>query len=121
MNTTNRRSFLKQTGATAAGLAFYGAAAQFTRAQGPGNRMRVAVMGLGRGLDLVRSSLDISNTEIVYLCDIDQERLARAQKVVSEKQKTPAKIEVDVRRVLEDSNVDALFIAAQSTPCIDST
>ena len=50
MNTTNRRSFLKQTGATAAGLAFYGAAAQFTRAQGPGNRMRVAVMGLGRGL-----------------------------------------------------------------------
>ena len=109
---TNRRSFLKKTGTTAAGLAFYGAAAQFTRAQGPGNRMRIAVMGLGRGLDLVRSSLDISNTEIVYLCDIDQERLARAQKIVSEKQKTPAKLEQDVRRVLEDSNVDALFIAA---------
>jgi predicted dehydrogenase len=112
MNTTNRRSFLKQTGTTAAGLAFYGAAAQFTRAQGPGNRMRIAVMGLQRGLDLVRASLDISNTEIVYVCDVDVERLARAQKVVAEKQKTPVHAERDVRRILEDRNVDALFIAA---------
>jgi predicted dehydrogenase len=109
---TNRRTFLKQTGTTAAALAFYGAAGQFTRAQGPGNRMRIAVMGLGRGLDLVRSSIDISNTEIVYLCDVDSERLARAEKVVSEKQKTAPKLERDVRRVLEDPNLDALFIAA---------
>ncbi|MGZ8919692.1 MAG: twin-arginine translocation signal domain-containing protein, partial [Limisphaerales bacterium] len=89
---TNRRSFLKQTGTAATALALYGAAGQFTRAQGPGNRMRIAVMGLGRGLDLVRSSLDISNTEILYLCDVDSERLARGQKIVGEKQKSPVKL-----------------------------
>lgn len=109
---TNRRSFIKQGSKVAAGLAFYGAAGQFTRAQGPGNRMRIAVMGLGRGLDLVRAGLDISNTEIVYVCDVDQERIARAQKVVSEKQQTPVRPETDVRRILDDRNVDALFIAA---------
>src|SRR5688500_1027142 len=109
---TNRRTFLKQGGTAAAGLAFYGATGQFTRAQGPGNRMRIAVMGLQRGLDLVRSSLDIANTEIVYVCDVDVERLARGQKLVADKQKTPVKAERDVRRVLDDPSVDALFIAA---------
>src|SRR5215213_5727343 len=109
---TNRRSFIKQSGKVAAGLAFYGAAWQFTRAQGPGNRMRIAVVGMGRGLELVRAGLDISNTEIVYLCDVDQDRIARAQKIVAEKQKTPAAPESDVRRILDDRNVDALFVAA---------
>ncbi|MGZ8938113.1 MAG: Gfo/Idh/MocA family protein [Limisphaerales bacterium] len=109
---TNRRSFLKQTGTAATALALYGAAGQFTRAQGPGNRMRIAVMGLGRGLDLVRSSLDISNTEILYLCDVDSERLARGQKIVAEKQKTPVKLVKDVRTMLDDPELDVLFIAA---------
>jgi predicted dehydrogenase len=108
----NRRTFLKQTGHTAAALTFYGAAGQFTRAQAPSNRMRIAVMGLQRGLDLVRSALDIPNTEIIYVCDVDTERLARGQKVAAEKQKTVPKAEKDVRRVLEDKDLDVLFIAA---------
>ncbi len=108
----NRRTFLKQTGAAATALTFYGAAGQFTRAQSPNNRMRIAVMGLQRGLDLVRSALDIPNTEIIYVCDVDSDRLARGQKVAGDKQKTAPKGEKDVRRVLEDKDLDVLFIAA---------
>jgi predicted dehydrogenase len=111
-STTTRRTFLKQTGTAATALAFYGAAGQFTRAEAPSNRMRIAVMGLQRGLDHVRAALDIPNTEIVYVCDVDTERLARGQKVAGEKQKTPVKGETDIRRVLEDKELDALFIAA---------
>ena len=108
----NRRSFLHRSATAAAGLAFYGAAARFTRAQAPSSRMRIAVMGCGRGLDHIRSALDIQNTEIVALCDVDTERLARGSKLAAEKQKTPFKAEKDIRKVLEEKDLDALFIAA---------
>jgi predicted dehydrogenase len=110
MNT--RRTFLKQTSTAAAGLAFYGAAARFTRAEAPSNRMRVAVMGCGRGLDHIRAATDIPNTEIVAICDVDTERLARGQKLAAERQKTAFKAEHDIRKVLEEKDLDALFIAA---------
>lgn len=111
---TTRRGFLKQSSATTAALAFYGAAGAFTRAQAPSSRMRVAVMGLQRGLDLVNSSLSTANAEVVYVCDVDKERIARAEKVVREKQTTSAVVKgaTDVRKVLDDPNVDALFVAA---------
>lgn len=110
-NTRSRRHFLKSTGAASAGLVFYGAAGRFTRAQAPSSRMRVAVMGLGRGLDLVNSSLAVENTEIVYVCDVDTERLARGEKVAGDKQTARPKAEKDIRRVLDDKDVDAIFIA----------
>ena len=113
MNTeSTRRTFLKKTGTAATALAFYGAAGQWTRAQAPSERMRIAVMGLGRGLDLVNSALAIPNTEIIYVCDVDTARLARGQKVAGDKQKTQPKGEKDIRKVLEDKELDVLFIAA---------
>ena len=72
-----RRSFLSQTTKAGAALAFYGAAGAFTRAESPNNRMRIAVMGCQRGLDLIRSGLKIPNTELVYICEVDKERMAR--------------------------------------------
>jgi predicted dehydrogenase len=108
----NRRTFLRQTSSAAAALAFYGAAGRFTRAESPNERMRIAVMGLGRGLDLIRSALDIPNTELVYVCDVDSERIAAGQKAAGAKQKSVPKGEKDIRKVLEDRELDALFIAA---------
>src|SRR5436309_2900500 len=110
--TRTRRSFLKQTSTATAGLVFYGAAARFTRAEPPSSRMRIAVMGCGRGLDHIRAATDIPNTEIVAICDVDNDRLARGQKLAAEKQKTEFKLERDIRKVLEEKNLDALFIAA---------
>lgn len=108
----NRRKFLRQVSTTGAALTFYGAAAQFTRAESPSNRMRVAVMGTGRGSDHIRAATDIPNTEVIYVCDVDSERLARGLKLASERQKVAPKGERDIRRVLEDKELDALFIAA---------
>src|SRR5690554_1522286 len=66
-NLQSRRAFLRNGSIASAGLVFYGAAAQFTRAQAPSSRMRVAVMGLSRGLALVSSALAIDNTEVAYV------------------------------------------------------
>ncbi len=107
----SRRDFLKQGSAATAGLAFYGAAARFTRADSPSNRIRFAVMGCGRGLDHIRATADIPNVELAVICDVDAERLAKGQKLAAEKQRTP-KLEKDIRKVLEDKNLDALLIAA---------
>jgi predicted dehydrogenase len=109
MNT--RRSFLKQTSTAVGALAFYGAAGAFTRAQSPNSRLRVAVMGLGRGLDLVNATLGTANAEVSYVCDIDVDRIARGVQTVTAKQKAPVKGERDFRRVLEDKELDVLFVA----------
>src|SRR5688500_18389860 len=110
MNT--RRNFLKQTSTAATALAFYGAAGAFTRAQSPNSRLRVAVMGLQRGLDLVNATLGTANSEVAYVCEVDSDRLARGMQVVTGKQKAPVKAEKDVRRILDDKEVDVLFVAA---------
>ena len=69
-------------------------------------------MGLQRGLDLVNSALALPNTEVVYVCDVDTDRLARGQKVAAGKQKNTPKGEKDLRKILEDKEVDVVFIAA---------
>lgn len=108
----SRREYLKRSSAAGAGLAFYGAAAAWAADEPPSNRMRVAVMGLGRGMDLVRASMDIPNTEVIALCDIDDDRIARGMKSIENKQKTAPKGEKDIRRLLEQKELDVLFVAA---------
>ncbi|MGV3774459.1 MAG: Gfo/Idh/MocA family protein [Verrucomicrobiales bacterium] len=109
----NRRGFIKRSSIATGGLMFYGAAARYKAAEPPSERMIIGVMGLQRGLDLVNSSLALPNVEVAYVCDIDDDRIARGQKVVAGKQKQrEVKGEKDIRKVLEDKEVDAIFVAA---------
>jgi predicted dehydrogenase len=108
----NRRTFLKQTTTAGAALAFYGAAGTFTRAESPNNRMRIAVMGCQRGLDLMRSALSIPNTELVYICEVDTDRMAKGMRTAATKQKAVPKAAPDIRRLVEAGDFDALFVAA---------
>jgi predicted dehydrogenase len=107
-----RRSFLSQTTKAGAALAFYGAAGSFTRAESPNNRIRIAVMGCQRGLDLIRSGLKIPNTELVYICEVDKERMARGIQTAAKAQKTTPKGVEDIRKLVELPDFDALFVAA---------
>ena len=52
------------------------------------------------------------NVEVAYVCDVDTKRVARGKAEVAKKQATPVKGVTDFRRILEDSSVDALTIAA---------
>lgn len=68
-------------------------------------------MGLGRGMDHARGLLQIPNVEVRWLCDIDTNRSAAAAKTVVTKQEKEPKQTQDFRRMLEDKELDAVFIA----------
>jgi predicted dehydrogenase len=107
---SSRRTFLKHTAAAGAVMSIGFPAIQ--AAESPGDKLLVGCMGLGRGLDHVNAILQISNVEIAYLCDIDDQRIERAAKVVGAKQERKPKTVRDFRRVLDDHSINALFIAA---------
>jgi predicted dehydrogenase len=103
-----RRSFLKTT----VGAASLATVASTKRILGANERVRVAVIGVrGRGWNHVEGYKANPNVELAYFCDIDENvlrsRLADAEQMGIPKPKT----EVDIRKVLEDKNVDAVSIA----------
>ncbi len=78
---------------------------------GANDRIRVGVMGLGRGMAHVRGAIANKNVEVAYVCDIDTNRIASAVKDTEKRQgKAPVGVQ-DFRRILEDKNVDVLMVA----------
>lgn len=95
-----------------AALPIYGA----LRAQGqgsPSETVRIAVMGLGRGLAHVDAALGLKNAKVVALCDIDDQRLSQGiQSIKRKDSNSEVKGFKDFRNILDDQTVDAFFIAA---------
>src|SRR5947209_5824097 len=78
----------------------------------PNDQVRVACVGVrGRGVDHIKSYSKLNNVEIVAFCDVDENIL---NKRLGEYEKTgkkrPASF-TDVRKLLEDKNIDAISIA----------
>src|SRR5277367_6188713 len=105
-----RRDFLKTTGkaitAGAAALALSG------KILGANDRVRVAVCGVrGRGVDHIHGFAHVPGAELVALCDVDEsvlnERLGDVQKLGLPKPKGYG----DIRKLLEDKDIDAISIA----------
>ena len=105
-----RREFLKTTGkaitAGAAALALGG------KILGANDRVRVAICGVrGRGTDHIKGFPRVPGTEIAALCDVDEnilnQRLGDVEKLGLPKPKSY----VDVRKLLEDKDIDAISIA----------
>ena len=113
MNTSiHRRDFLKQSAALGAGLAVAGAAATSWAADPPSKKIVVAVMGVNaRGLAHIQGILAQPNVEIAAICDVDSRALAKAIKIVTDKQGKAPRGEGDIRRLLEDKSIDALTVA----------
>jgi len=100
-----RRSFLAQAaaGVTAASLS----AKSRARAFGANERIRIGVIGCGnQGGSHVRTLAGTSGVELVYVCDVDGDRLAKAAEIAGDA--TPEK---DLRRLLDDPSLDAVTIA----------
>jgi predicted dehydrogenase len=108
--TISRRTFAKQTAVVGAGVTVLGAPA-LQSANSPGDKIVVGVVGLGRGKDHLNALLQISNVEIAYVADVDDQRAAQGAKIVSERQDKAPKPMKDFRKILDDKSVDALFIA----------
>ncbi len=106
----NRRDVLRLG---AGGLA--AAAAAPTLAE-KGEPLRIGVVGTGgRGTSLIRELLKLDSVEIPALCDIDEERLARAQTLVTgagkPKPEGYSRGETDFRRLCERDDLDLVITA----------
>src|SRR5206468_360454 len=106
-----RRRFLKT--ASAAGLSLVASPGVPSWLHSPGEKVRVAVMGLnGRGTVLARGFARAAHAEVAYVCDVDSLVLAKGVSAVAGVQSKAPKGLGDFRRALEDKSVDALVIAA---------
>jgi predicted dehydrogenase len=102
----NRRHFLLGTTAVLAGSAVRGLAS-------PNDTVRVAIVGCGgRGQDHVNGWSKLTNVEIAALCDVDESHIAAKLKSIEQKGLKPPATYVDVRKLLEDKNIDAISIAS---------
>ncbi|MGE0759501.1 MAG: Gfo/Idh/MocA family protein [Pirellulaceae bacterium] len=118
MATMGRRTFVVGSGtATATWLAQHArvrkAVAQTqSAARNEASRIVVAVIGTGgMGSGHVRALAARADVTVACLCDVDSQRLATAAKAVeSASGKRPRQVS-DLRKVLDDKSVDAVFIA----------
>src|SRR5262245_56289550 len=109
MNMT-RRSALQRTAAFSVGAALT-SFNHLRAADAAGRKLRVAVVGLGRGMGHVQALLSLPDVEIAYLAEVDPKRLEAGLKAVEAKQKTYCRGVTDFRTFLEDKTLDAVFIA----------
>ncbi len=115
---TNRRNFLKKSIAGATGLsigssAMASTAKSYSKIIGANDRINVAIVGLGRrlGAYLDPISRKESNVELLYLCDVMKSQREKAAGRFAKVIKNKPVLENDIRKVLEDTKVDAIFNA----------
>lgn len=118
---TNRRHFLKKSAALGA-VAMAGCASTgqenrlpvsvTTPRRGPNEELRIACVGIkGRGAAHILAHAKGPNTRVVTLCDVDERLFGERIKMVTDQGKPAPKTEVDMRKVFDDKDVDAVSFA----------
>ncbi len=107
MNSADRRTFLKHAGALAA-LAATADSAQADDAR----PVVVGVIGVGgMGGNHARLLAARKDVQVAYVCDVDRKRLETAARAVESQSGTAPKAVSDLREVLDDDQVEAVWIA----------
>lgn len=110
-----RREFIKKStyGAVGAGLALNLTAAGLANAAGANDRLHVAVMGVhNRGASLAEVFARHDEAQVDYICDVDSQVVDEAVNEIGEIQNRKPKGIEDFRTVLDQTELDALVIAA---------
>jgi predicted dehydrogenase len=107
MAVTPRRDFLKSASVGTIALTLTSAA----RAN-PSDRLTIGVIGTGgMGGNHVRELAGRSDVHLKYVCDVDESRLRDAAAHVSSASSKPVHAVKDLRHILDDQSVAAVFIA----------
>ncbi|MCE9562023.1 MAG: Gfo/Idh/MocA family oxidoreductase [Planctomycetes bacterium] len=111
MSSLNRRSFVKHTLAAAATVTIAGTKSS-GKVLGANDTIRVAVAGLnGRGTAHTGAYLGMKNVEIVALVDPDKRTYKKHLDPIAAKSKVAPQTFTDIRKVLEDKELNAVSIA----------
>ncbi len=104
-----RRGFVKRSA-----IAGIGAGLAFSRSSiaGANDRVRVAVVGIrGMGQTHIQNYQRLRGVEVAALCDVDENMFdERLRKYFPDKNVPRPKTYVDIRRLLEDKDIDAVSI-----------
>lgn len=108
----SRRDFLKKTALGAGGLALGLSAKSYGRVLGANDRIHVAFIGCGRRVGAYYESLsDPYNAELAWICDVKKSQREKVATDLKSKLSYKPKLTEDIRTVLEDKQVDAIFNA----------
>lgn len=113
-----RRDFIKKMAITSAGVvagnSLFGMSAKsYRNIIGANERIHMAIIGLnGRGTSMAGTFAKQKNTEILTVCDVDTRVFQKALKSIANagQVNVPA-TQGDCRKVLQDKNIDAIYIA----------
>lgn len=113
---TSRRDFIKTSSLATAGLVMAGVGMSpksYGRIIGANDRINVAVAGLGRryGAFIGGIGHKEANAHLLYLCDVMEHKLQEASGKCQKQLGYESKLEKDIRKVIADKEVDAIFIA----------
>jgi len=112
MSHLNRRRFLKTSAAFAAGTFAISGTKSSGNILGANDRVRIAVAGLhGRGRSHMSAFAGMKDVEVTYVVDPDSRQFGGAVKRVESKSGKSPKTAQDIRKVLEDPNLDAVSVA----------
>ncbi|MHB9031294.1 MAG: Gfo/Idh/MocA family protein [Candidatus Latescibacterota bacterium] len=111
-NDISRRGFFSESTRAAAGLAAASAAVTAPgSALGANDRINLAIFGVrGRGREHFGQWTKIPGVRIAALCDIDENLFPERVKALEKLQTVAPKTETDLRRVVEDKEIDAVVV-----------
>lgn len=115
----NRRNFIKKAAAGAAGVGLGSSslnamsAKSYSKIIGANDSINLAIQGLGRRYSSYIPPIanKKSNVKLVYLCDVLQSQSDKASANFAKHLDYKPKLEKDIRKILADKEVDAVFMA----------
>jgi predicted dehydrogenase len=109
---TNRREFLQQSSLTLATAAATATIAEAQTKVALSDKLILGIIGPGgMGSNHLKNLVGYPDVEIAYVCDADANRMNAAAKLVEGTGRKPPKTTQDMRTILDDKSVDAVFIA----------
>ncbi|WP_338020188.1 Gfo/Idh/MocA family protein [Rhodopirellula sp. P2] len=109
----DRRLFLKAGAALGATVAARPVLAQTPAKKSPNEVIRVGIMGVNnRGAALAKGFIKDPGADVVAICDVDSRASEKVAASVADGQGHRPKSFVDVRKMLDEGNIDALVVAA---------
>ena len=124
MKMNSRRDFIKKLGVSTAALSVGNtllgshtasafSAKSYRNIIGANERIRIATIGVNsRGNSMGGTFAQQQNTEVACVCDVDERTIPKAiKRIMDAGQTSTPQSEKDLRRVLENKNIDAIYTA----------
>jgi len=108
----SRKEFLKKAALGTAGITLGLSAKSYSNIIGANDRIHFAIVGLhNRGKAHMAAANQVPNAQIDYVCDVDSRVLTQAASHAKELTGNTVKTEKDIRRLVEQKDIDAITVA----------